>query len=218
MNEEKQYCTIYLARHGETEANINHICSGFSDSPLTENGINQAKDLGRRLKDVHFDAVFSSDIWRAHHTAKLALLDRQLTITTSKLLREKNFGAFEERPYSEHKKEIENILNQMKIITDKERFKIKASPTEESEEEAVVRFIRALREISLAYLGKTIFIVSHGATMRLLLTHLGFGTRQELLGSVTNTAHVVLESDGIDFFVKETFGINKKDLSDHELY
>jgi broad specificity phosphatase PhoE len=55
--------------------------------------------------------------------------------------------------------------------------------------------------------------VSHGGAMRALLMHLGYATFDELRGrSVENTAYIKLDSDGIDFFVKETKGINKQQL------
>lgn len=47
--------------------------------------------------------------------------------------------------------------------------------------------------------------------MRGFLIHLGFGTHKEFSGrSIENTGYFVLESDGVDFFVKETVGIHKK--------
>jgi broad specificity phosphatase PhoE len=53
-------------------------------------------------------------------------------------------------------------------------------------------------------------VVCHGNIMRCLLSHLGFAKFDELTRkSVENTAYFVLESDGIDFFIKETSGIKK---------
>ena len=61
--------------------------------------------------------------------------------------------------------------------------------------------------------GKTILVVSHGGVMRYLLIHLGFGTYTNLpTGSIGNTAYIKLETDGVDFFVKETKGITKKEI------
>lgn len=43
--------TIYLMRHGQTYFNLWHKIQGWVDSPLTEEGINQAKEMGRYFKE-----------------------------------------------------------------------------------------------------------------------------------------------------------------------
>src|SRR3989339_819938 len=85
---EENYCTLYLVRHGETEWNVKKINQGQSESFLTEKGIEQAKETAERLKDIKFDAIFSSDLSRTQRTAEIIKLDRELIIQTSQLLRE----------------------------------------------------------------------------------------------------------------------------------
>jgi len=209
MEDEKNYCTIYLARHGLTKANVERVVAGHFDSPLIEEGIEQAKNLGHALKDVNFDVVFSSDSSRALHTAKFALLGRSLAIQTLELLREKHMGSFEGKSYDAYATAIDNVLGQMKSVSQSERIKLKVSSEEESEEEVIARFILVLRSIAAAHIGKKVFIVSHGAAMRCLLMHLGFGSRKELKGAIKNTAYIKLRCDGVDFFIDETVGITK---------
>ena len=60
----QNYCTIYLIRHGETEWNEKKLIQGHSDIPLNEKGKLQSEQLGEKLKDIHFEAVFSSDLIR----------------------------------------------------------------------------------------------------------------------------------------------------------
>ncbi len=203
-----KYCTIYLARHGETEANVLRITQGHSSSPLTDKGKMQAKALGENLFDIHFDAVFSSDLERAKHTAEIATLNRKIAVQTSQLLREKSFGTFEGGPIIHYIEALQKIVSEEEEVA--KYMAAKLGVGDESEEEVATRVIRFLREIAVAYAGKTVLVVSHGAAIRILLAHLGFGTRKELLGSISNAAYIKLESDGIDFFVKETFGVVKK--------
>ena len=66
---------IYLARHGQTIYNTQRIAQGWADSPLTELGIEQAKQLGQYLKDIDFKVAFSSDLERALNTLKIAIQD-----------------------------------------------------------------------------------------------------------------------------------------------
>lgn len=64
---------LYAARHGETLSNIERRLTGREgDSPLTEKGVEQAKQLGKSLKDIAFGAVYSSPLNRAVDTVKIA--------------------------------------------------------------------------------------------------------------------------------------------------
>lgn len=80
---------IYLVRHGETVFNTMGVLQGWNNSDLTEKGINAAKELGEKLKNVNFDKVFSSDLKRAADTARL-IAKREPE--TSELLREIDMG------------------------------------------------------------------------------------------------------------------------------
>ena len=81
---------IYFTRHGETEWNRAGIIQGQDDSPLTEEGIEMGKILREKCKDIHFDAVYSSDLGRAYDTAKIICPDRHIIKTS--LLREIDVG------------------------------------------------------------------------------------------------------------------------------
>lgn len=84
--------TFYLVRHGETEYNVQGIMQGWTDSPLTENGVALSKQLGAGLKDIPFVAAYSSDSGRAVDTAKNVLAGRNVSMTTNEALREMSFG------------------------------------------------------------------------------------------------------------------------------
>ena len=62
---------LYIIRHGQTVWNAAGKLQGRTDIELNQNGIDAAVALGRRLKDVHFDKIFSSPLKRAVHTAQL---------------------------------------------------------------------------------------------------------------------------------------------------
>ena len=66
------------------------------DSPLTEEGINQAKEMGRYFKEnnIHFDKAYASTAERASDTLELAT-DHQLPYKRLKGLKEEYFGSFE---------------------------------------------------------------------------------------------------------------------------
>lgn len=210
MNKQK-ICTFYIIRHGETEGNATGILG--LDPRLTANGIKQAEGLALQLRNIHFDAVFSSDLIRAKQTAEIILLERDLILQTTKAIREKHFGVMEGKHEDVYKQKIKNLLDELETMTAGKRSKYRLAEGMENDEELVSRFGTFLREAAIAYSDKTALVVCHGSLMRIFLIHLGFGSFQELpAGSVQNTGYFVLESDGIDFFVKETSGIHKKEI------
>ena len=85
--------TLYLMRHGETLFNVRHKIQGWYDSPLTDNGIKQAQQVGAMLKDVPFDHYYSSTAERSCDT--LELVAGLVPYTRLKGLKERNFGIFE---------------------------------------------------------------------------------------------------------------------------
>ena len=58
--------SIYFARHGETVWNVENKICGMTDSPLTEKGRQQARELGRKVKEsgVHIDEILYSPLSR----------------------------------------------------------------------------------------------------------------------------------------------------------
>lgn len=208
-------CTIYLVRHGETDNNKNKIIQGAQvDAPLNQTGENQAKAVAEKLKKINFTVAFSSDLVRAKRTAEIIALEHNLAVVTKKILRERSLGTLEGLPEAVYYKKLKSLLDQFEVLSDKEKFKFDFPYGIEKLDLAVARLITFLREISLAYLGKTVLVVSHGAMIRHFLIHIGFATFRELKWRpgqpppVENLGTAVLICDGIDFFVKETFNIN----------
>ena len=85
---------IFLLRHGETQWNAegNKYC-GRTDIPLTEKGIRQAQSVREQLKNVNFEAIYSSPLKRAYHTAQIA--GGQKHVITDERLIEADFGNWE---------------------------------------------------------------------------------------------------------------------------
>lgn len=95
-------CKLLLIRHGETVDNVNRIMQGQTPGCLTDNGVEQARQLGLRLKDEPIDAFVSSDLKRAVDSClEIALPhfgnDRAAAlehIRQTPLLRERDWGSF----------------------------------------------------------------------------------------------------------------------------
>jgi broad specificity phosphatase PhoE len=85
---------ILLARHGETLFNVAGRWQGQSDSPLTERGLAQARELGRALSGEAIAAVYSSDLGRAMQTAQEVAAPHSLAVRADVRLREIETGGF----------------------------------------------------------------------------------------------------------------------------
>lgn len=69
---------VYMVRHGQTYLNKYRRMQGWTNAPLTEKGIADGQAAGERLRHVHFDGVYSSDLARAAQTARY-VMDANLT-------------------------------------------------------------------------------------------------------------------------------------------
>jgi broad specificity phosphatase PhoE len=208
--QKKLLTTIYLVRHGQTEWNVKGLAQGHLDSSLTQEGIKQAQEISQKLKHIRFADIFSSDLLRAKRTADIVAQEHKLIVKTTKLLRERTFGKYEGKPYKDFHDAFNMLLKKYQNISDKEKTKLKLAQNIDSIDEIMSRLFVFLREIALSYINKKVLVITHGGVMRHLLIHLAFGNEKSLSpGSISNTAIIKLESDGVDFFVKETNGINK---------
>ena len=68
---------LVLVRHGQSEWNLKNLFTGWKDPDLTEKGIAEAKEAGRKLKaqGLSFDIAFTSVLTRAQHTLDLTLAE-----------------------------------------------------------------------------------------------------------------------------------------------
>lgn len=90
--------TILLVRHGATELNIARILQP-PDTPLSALGLAQAQAVARRLALLRPAAVISSDLPRAFVTAETIAQRCGLTVQTTELLHERDFGDLRGQPY-----------------------------------------------------------------------------------------------------------------------
>lgn len=196
--------TFYLIRHGQTDWNVQKRIQGQLDIPLNTIGEKEARELAEKLRDIKFDLAFSSDLLRAKRTAEIIALEHQLAVQTTKLLRERHFGTLEGQPSAAFFTELK-LLEKLSF---EERMKHKLNKEYESDEEFIARVITFLRETAIAAPGKHILVGTHGGTLRMLLMHLGrFSYNDNDNNHIKNGGCLVLESDGVDFFIKKLTGV-----------
>jgi 2,3-bisphosphoglycerate-dependent phosphoglycerate mutase len=96
-----QATRIVAVRHGETDWNVATRIQGQLDIGLNATGRWQAARLAQALADEHIDAIYSSDLVRAHETAQALARDRSVRVATDAGLRERGFGEFEGLSFAE---------------------------------------------------------------------------------------------------------------------
>ncbi len=89
---------LYFVRHGESEANIQHVISN-RESPfgLTERGRQQAATLAEKLRDIPITATYSSPVLRAKETTEILSQSFHLPYQIAEALREYDCGILEEK-------------------------------------------------------------------------------------------------------------------------
>lgn len=92
---------LLVIRHGETVWNGEGRIQGHRDSPLSERGVAQSQRLGERMKGERPEAVVSSDLARALHTAAPVASAVGLSIVIDRQWRERSYGALEGKTWSE---------------------------------------------------------------------------------------------------------------------
>lgn len=208
MSSVKPLLTAYVVRHGQTYFNAEDITQGQSDSELTPLGIEQANGLGEKLKDVHFDTIFSSDLGRAQKTAEILKRDRTAPLYQSLLLRERKFGIYENKPFSFFRMEQKEMLEKYEHLTRAERRTFRFADDVETEAEISSRMFSFFDETFKTHQGQTILVVSHGAIMKAFLNALDWTRDAEIPSSkIQNMAFVKVAFDGEHFEVLESEGI-----------
>ena len=90
--------TWHFVRHGQSVANAEGWVAGHVDTPLTELGKHQARQLRPALEGLSVERVVASDLCRAHRTAELAWGHQTPPITSHPELRERDLGLWEREP------------------------------------------------------------------------------------------------------------------------
>ena len=184
---------IFLVRHAEAEGNLFRVAHGQYDSNLTPRGYRQLAYLRERFRGEKLDAVYGSDLTRAHATASALYIPMALAFRAEPLLREICLGHWEQKTWAE----IQREDLQMYIDFNKHPHLWR---TEGAETFAQVRSrtMEGLLKIAAENPGGTVAATSHGAALRTLLAA-AEGLPLEETGSTghgDNTAVSLVEVEG----------------------
>ena len=157
--------TIYLIRHAQAEGNLYRRCHSWHNGLITIMGRTQIEALERRFRDVHIDAVYSSDLYRAMTTARAIYRPRNLPLRVDPGLREIGAGVWEDVPWGQLLHDHRDSLAAF-LACDPE-WQVEGSETHPQVRE---RMRSAIERIAAAHPDQTVAVVSHGCAIRSALS------------------------------------------------
>jgi broad specificity phosphatase PhoE len=151
--------TILLARHGESDWNVEKRFQGHSDRPLTERGREQAHALADLVASEKIDAVYTSPLSRARETAEIVAAKAGLEPVALPELREVDTGSWSGLSRADVEARFPNEFA---------RWRSGGSGWEDGEsyEEMAERVIGALRRIAEDHPDGRVLVISHGGPIR----------------------------------------------------
>jgi broad specificity phosphatase PhoE len=153
---------LIFIRHGETVWNLEGREMGQFDSPLSDLGEKQAKAIAKRLKNIPFTALYSSDLGRAIQTSTyISDACGGKKIIKNKLLRERHMGVFQGCTKIERKEKHPKVWSDYKEIG----FEY-VIPEGESQRQRYDRTIKVVNNLADIHPDETIVVVSHGGILR----------------------------------------------------
>jgi len=164
---------IYLVRHGATELTAEDRFAGSTEATLSEEGCRQVAALAERLRCDQLDAVYTSPMERTQETARIIAGPHGLEPLTATGLREIDYGHWEGKT----RDEIETSYPDEYEAWQEDPL-TNAPAGGESGIQVLARALPVMREIVQQHERRSVLVVSHKGTNRLLISSLlGFDAR-----------------------------------------
>ncbi|NPV86329.1 MAG: histidine phosphatase family protein [Anaerolineae bacterium] len=156
---------LWIARHGETDWNIEGRYQGQADPPLNAKGLEQAIAMRDKLSGIQFDAIYTSDLQRARQTAAPIAERLGLPVKVDPRLREINQGEWEGQLFTtireKYPKELADYMQNPLVSR---------PPGGETIAEVAARVEAAIKDINDLYPNGRVLIISHGIALATLLS------------------------------------------------
>ena len=165
---------LYIVRHGETEWNVIKRFQGQLNTPLTEKGMEKLRETGKKLENVLFDEVYTSELGRTVASAEIILNENngyknnKLELQKLAELNEVYFGVWQGLTYEEvflkYPEEGNNYFYNVKNY--------KAENVEaEKLEDALERFLKGINKILDSHESGNILVVTHGTVFEMFMNY-----------------------------------------------
>lgn len=163
-----------MVRHGATVLSAEDRFAGATDVDLSDEGREQTRRLAERLSRAKIVAVYASPLGRTVETANILASPHKLEVRARDGLREINHGRWEQMT----RREVEQKFPEETAEWERDPYTF-APMGGESGLQVTARALPVLIELVRKHSGENILVVSHKATIRLLLSSLlGFDPRR----------------------------------------
>lgn len=173
-NKNEETLKLYIVRHGETEWNVIKRFQGQLNTPLTEKGMEKLVETGKKLKNILFDQVYTSELGRTVASAEIILNENngyknnKLELQKLAELNEVYFGVWQGLTYEEvflkYPEEGNNYFYNVKNY--------KAENVEaEKLEDALERFLKGINKILDSHESGNILVVTHGTVFEMFMNY-----------------------------------------------
>ena len=173
-NKNEETLKLYIVRHGETEWNVIKRFQGQLNTPLTEKGMEKLRKTGKKLENVLFDEVYTSELERTVNSAEIILNENngyknnKLELQKLAELNEVYFGVWQGLTYEEvflkYPEEADNYFYNVKNY--------KAENVEaEKLEDALERFLKGINKILNRHKSGNILVVTHGTVFEMFINY-----------------------------------------------
>ena len=165
---------LYIVRHGETEWNVIKRFQGQLNTPLTEKGMEKLGETGKKLKNILFDQVYTSELERTVNSAEIILNENngyknnKLELQKLAELNEVYFGVWQGLTYEEvflkYPEEANNYFYNVKNYNaenvEAENLKV-----------ALERFLKGINKILNIHKSGNILVVTHGTVFEMFMNY-----------------------------------------------
>ncbi len=173
-NKNEETLKLYIVRHGETEWNVIKRFQGQLNTPLTEKGMEKLRKTGKKLENVLFDEVYTSELGRTVASAEIILNEnrgyknKKRELKKLAELNEVYFGIWQGLTYEEvflkYPEEGNNYFYNVKNY--------KAENVEaEKLEDALERFLKGINKILDSHESGNILVVTHGTVFEMFMNY-----------------------------------------------
>ena len=173
-NKNDKVLKLYIVRHGETEWNVIKRFQGQLNTPLTEKGMEKLRKTGKKLENVLFDEVYTSELGRTVASAEIILNEnrgyknKKRELQKLAELNEVYFGVWQGLTYEEvflkYPEEGNNYFYNVKNY--------KAENVEaENLKDALERFLKGINKILNRHKSGNILVVTHGTVFEMFINY-----------------------------------------------
>ena len=173
-NKNEETLKLYIVRHGETEWNVIKRFQGQLNTPLTEKGMEKLRKTGKKLENVLFDEVYTSELGRTVASAEIILNEnrgyknKKRELKKLAELNEVYFGVWQGLTYEEvFLKYPEEGNNYFYNVKNYNAENVEA----ENLKDALERFLKGINKILNRHKSGNILVVTHGTVFEMFINY-----------------------------------------------